>query len=317
METNLRHIPAFPSPQWCFNGHVHTIVRSLFGDTDPPSQMERVEIPTPDDDFLELECSIHSSSKAVVVLFHGLEGSSRRYYMVELAKELLEENYSVVAVNFRSCGTKMNNRPRFYHSGETADYATVFRWVKKQCPDKKMAAVGFSLGGNALIKSLAEEGESHPLDAAVAISVPYDLRLGSLRLSKGFHRVYEYRFLRMLRDKLERKRREFPEIPEFNGSTIYEFDDQVTAPVHGFAGADDYYKRCSSRRFIDGIKTSTLLVHSREDPLCPIQAMPVARIFEHPYTDYIVTEKGGHVGFRSRPKGWLNYIVRLYLGKRL
>ncbi len=316
MKTNLQYIVSFPSARWCFNGHIHTIACSLLGDTDPPP-VERIEIPTPDDDFLELDCATSADSESVVVLFHGLEGSSERYYIVSLMKELLEEDYSVVAVNFRSCGSRLNNQPRFYHSGETGDYATVFNWVTKKYPDQKIAAVGFSLGGNALVKSLAEEGGPHPVDTAVAVSVPYDLRLGSLMLSKGIRRVYGYRFLRTLRKKLELKRQEFPDLPAFSGSTIYEFDDQVTAPIHCFKGADDYYERCSARQFVEEIETPTLLIHSREDPLCPIEAMPVDKVIANPQTDFIITDKGGHVGFRSRPKRWLNYAIRTYLKKQL
>ncbi|TYP93381.1 hypothetical protein LX73_1083 [Fodinibius salinus] len=316
METNLRHIPDLPVPQWCVNGHVHTIARSWLGDTTLPD-VNRIEIPTPDDDFLELDCAIHPNSESVIILFHGLEGSSERYYIVELMKELLEEEYSVVAVNFRSCGSRMNNQPRFYHSGETNDYATVFNWISQQYPDKKMGAVGFSLGGNALLKSLGEEGSGHPLDAAIAVSVPYDLRLGSIRLSKGFHRLYEYRFLRTLKKKLVLKRQDFPNLPQFTGSTLFEFDDQITAPIHGFKSAEHYYEQCSARRFITDIQIPTLLVHSREDPLCPVEAMPVAKIFDHSKIDYIITEQGGHVGFWSQPKGWLNYIIRNYLHKKL
>lgn len=316
METNLRHIIPFPSSRWGINGHVHTIACSLFGDTNPPP-VNRVEIPTPDNDFLELDCAINTDSEAIIVLFHGLEGSSRRYYMVELMKELIEENYSVVAVNFRSCGSKMNKQPRFYHSGETGDYATVFNWIQEQYPDQKMGAVGFSLGGNALVKFLVEENRSHSLETAVAVSVPYDLRLGSILLSTGFHRVYEYRFLRTLRQKLEIKRETYPDLPSFSGSTLYEFDDQVTAPVHGFDGAEDYYEQCSARRFVQHIQTPILLIHSREDPICPVQAMPVAKIFDNSFTDYIITEKGGHVGFWSKPRGWLNYAIRNYLSDQL
>lgn len=316
MVTNLKHIPSLTTPQWAFNGHIHTIFRSLFGNSDFPN-VKRVEIPTPDGDFLELDCSLTPGSKAVVVLFHGLEGSSKRYYMVELMKELTEYDYSVVAVNFRSCGSKMNKKPRFYHAGETGDYNTVFDWVRKQYPDKSIGAVGFSLGGNALLKSLAENTETHPVDAAAAISVPYDQRLGAIRLSKGFHRVYEYQFLLTLQKKLEHKREQFSHLPEFSGSTIFEFDDQVTAPIHGFEGAEDYYKQCSGRRFVDKIQTPTLLLHSKDDPLCPIQTMPVAKVFENPHTDYIITEKGGHVGFWSKSRGWLNYVIRSYLDDKM
>lgn len=316
MVTNLKHIPSLTSPQWAFNGHIHTISRSLFGNSNF-ADVERLEIPTPDGDFLELDRVHNPESEAVVTLFHGLEGSSKRYYMVELMKELTQCGYSVVAVNFRSCGSKMNKKPRFYHAGETGDYDTVFDWVREQYPDERMGAVGFSLGGNALLKYLSEKKETHPLDAASAISVPYDQRLGAIRLSKGFHRVYEYQFLLTLQKKLEQKREQFSDLPEFSGSTIFEFDDQVTAPIHGFKGAEDYYEQCSGRRFVGKVQTPTLLIHSEDDPLCPIQTMPVTKVFQNPHTDYIITERGGHVAFCSKSRGWLNYVIRCYLDDKL
>ncbi|NIT56573.1 MAG: alpha/beta fold hydrolase [Aliifodinibius sp.] len=316
MKTNLRHVPHLRAPFWCFNGHVHTIARSLFGDTGQPS-LDSIEIPTPDNDFLELDCHIQPDSDAIITLFHGLEGSTERYYMVELMKVLIKNGYSVAGVNFRGCGSKLNDQPRFYHSGETNDYQTVFNWISDNYPDKTIGAVGFSLGGNALAKYLGETGDDSLVNTAVAVSVPYDLRLGSIILSKGFHRIYEYRFLRTLRKKLQMKQKKFPELPRFNGSTIYEFDDKVTAPLHGFDGADDYYEQCSARRFIDSINIDTLFIHSKEDPLCPIEAMPLAKINQNPSTDYIITEQGGHVGFWSKPRGWLNFIIENYLSSNL
>ncbi|HKK46171.1 MAG TPA: alpha/beta fold hydrolase, partial [Balneolaceae bacterium] len=189
METNLRHIPNFNSPRWCFNGHIHTIARSFTGDNNPPP-VKRMEITTPDDDFLEIDCAIQADSRAIVTLFHGLEGSSQRFYIVELMKVLLRKGFSVIGVNFRSCGSRMNKRRRFYHSGETGDYATIFKWVRKHYPNQKIGAVGFSLGGNALLMSLAEDPEHHPVDAASSVSVPYDLYMGAKLLSRGFSRVY-------------------------------------------------------------------------------------------------------------------------------
>lgn len=314
--SSLPYVPGFRSPAWCINSHVHTIARSFFGDTDPPYQ-ERVEIPTPDDDFLELDIIRRQQDRPVIALFHGLEGSTDRYYMVELAKALDESGLSVVAVNFRSCGSRMNRRPRFYHSGETQDYQTVFRWIRNEFPEQRIGAVGFSLGANALLKSLGEEGSEHLLDTAVAVSVPYDLRLGSINLSGGFNRVYDYRFLRTLKKKLELKREQFPELPKFNGSTLYEFDNQVTSVIHGFKNADDYYTRCSSRKFVSSIQKPTLLIHSREDPLCPIAGMPLGEIKENEHLQYIITDEGGHVGFWSKPEGWLNFIILSYLKEEL
>lgn len=316
MKTNLRHVPPLRAPSWCFNGHIHTITRSLFGDTQQPP-LNRIEIPTPDNDLLELDCHIQRESDAIITLFHGLEGSTERYYIVEAMKTLIGKGYSVVGVNFRGCGSKLNKQPRFYHSGETKDYRTVFSWISEEYPDKKIGAVGFSLGGNALVKYLGETGDESLVNTAVAVSVPYDLRLGSIILSKGFHRIYEYRFLRTLRKKLEEKRTRFPDLPEFSGSTIYEFDDQVTAPIHGFEGAEDYYEQCSARRFVDSVTIDTLLVHSKEDPLCPVEAMPLAKINQNLYTDYIISEEGGHVGFWSRPRGWLNFVIENYLSSNL
>lgn len=316
MKTNLRHVPSFGSPRWCFNGHLHTIARSLFGDTTKPV-VDRVEITTPDEDFLELDCHIKADSDAIIVLFHGLEGSTDRYYMVELMKRLIRQEFSVIGVNFRGCGSRLNNQPRFYHSGETDDYQTVFNWVHKQYPKKKIGAVGFSLGGNALAKYLGEKPDNNPIEAAVAVSVPYDLRLGSIILSQGFHRIYEYRFLRTLQKKLEEKRQQFPDLPTFSGSTIYEFDDQVTAPIHGFDGAEDYYARCSARQFMSEINTDTLFIHSKDDPLCPVEAIPLAKINQNIHTDYIITREGGHVGFWSKPRGWLNFVIENYLSSNL
>lgn len=316
MNTNLPNIPEFRSPAWCLNGHWHTISRSFTGQTNQPD-VQRIEIPTPDNDFLEIDYAADSQSNAVIVLFHGLEGSSDRYYIVELMKELLDRNFSVAAVNFRSCGSRMNDRPRFYHSGATDDYATVFEWIRRHHPKQKVGAVGFSLGANALIKSLGEEQSSHPADAAVAVSTPYDLYRGSTLLSKGFNKVYQHYFLRTLRKKLALKRQSFPGLPKFEGSSLFAFDDQVTGPIHGFNGAKDYYRRCSSNQFIPVVKKPTLLIHSREDPLCPVDAMPMKNITDNPHTDYIITERGGHVGFWSKPAGWLNTIIANYLSDKL
>ncbi|MCW9708693.1 YheT family hydrolase [Fodinibius salsisoli] len=316
METNIRNISKFQAPSWCFNGHLHTIGCSFNGNTTLPD-LKRIEIPTPDDDFLELDCAVRPDSQALITLFHGLEGSSRRYYMVQLMEQLLGLKMSVVAVNFRSCGSKMNNKPRFYHSGATDDYITVFRWIQERHPNQRIGAVGFSLGANALIKSLAEKGSRHPAEAAVAVSTPYDLQAGSILLSQGFNKIYEHYFLRTLRRKLSTKRKSYPGLPTFNGRTLFEFDDKVTAPIHGFDGAEDYYNQCSSRQFIPEVAKPTLLIHSRQDPICPIDSFPVDDVRNNPSMDYIITDEGGHVGFWSKPKGWLNGTIGNYFARKL
>lgn len=301
----------FSPPWWAFNGHVHTVVSS-FSDVSIIGT-DRLEIDTPDDDFLEIDLIDLKNNQPVVALFHGLEGSSERFYIRNLMHDLQKLGYSSVALNFRGCGSRLNKQRRFYHSGETSDYATFFRWIKSRFPEKPIYAVGFSLGGNALIKSLGEQGSTHPVNRAVAVSPPYDLKAGSLNLNHGFNKVYAYRFLRTLVDKLEQKRIKYPDLPTFNGKTIYQFDDQVTAPVHGFDSAEHYYETCSSKRFLAEVRTSLLLIHSQEDTLCPLEFAPFKSIEKNPFISTTFTKKGGHVGYISSPPNWLNETILSWL----
>lgn len=289
---------------WALNAHVHTIVASQFSPIKKPD-FKRYEIVTPDEDFLEVDVSDTHTEKPVVALFHGLEGSTDRYYIANLMTELKEAGYTSAALNFRSCGSKMNRQPRFYHSGETEDYRTFFEWLQKKYPNKAIYAVGYSLGANALVKYLGEEGEHAKVERAVAVSPPYDLRGGSINMHKGINRLYEKKFLTTLAEKLKLKREEFPEIPKFTGNSIYDFDDQVTAPMHGFESADDYYHQCSSKHFYRKVTSDLLVIHSKADTLCPIQYAPLDLMEDHPSIQTLITNEGGHVGFLSSPKGWL------------
>lgn len=302
---------SFKSAPWCFNGHAHTILCSLLFES-PYLHSEKLTIDTPDNDFLEIDVVNIGKGKPVVVLFHGLEGHSRRFYITQLASHLIERGFSTVAVNFRSCGEKMNRKRKFYHSGETDDLETVFSWVQKHFPTSTMYAAGFSLGGSALLNYLKKHGTNHPLKAISTISTPFDLRKGSLNLEMGFNRLYSILFLDTLERKLTEKRARFPDLPSFRGTTLYEFDDQITGPMHGFEGADDYYYQCSSAFFIDQIKTDTLVIHSREDPMCPFKWTPAQQIEQNTNISAYFTKQGGHVGFWSLPNGWINKKIADY-----
>lgn len=298
---------SFHSSWWAFNSHVHTVVSSF--SKVQPVHVERKEINTPDDDFLELDVINLNNQNPVVALFHGLEGSSERFYIRNLMDDLKSSGFSSVALNFRGCGSRINKQARFYHSGETSDYILLFDWIKNHFPDRIIYAVGFSLGGNALIKSLGESETLHPVHKAVAVSPPYDLKAGSLNLQKGFNKVYSYRFLKTLSEKLEVKRVQYPKLPIFDGNTIYEFDDQITAPVHGFKNAEHYYETCSSKRFLKNVKTPLFIIHSQEDTLCPLEYAPFSDIEKNPFIETTFTKKGGHVGFISSPRNWLNETI--------
>lgn len=273
---------------------------------------ERITIDTEDGDFLITDVCENRESSPVAILFHGLEGDSKRYYITRLASHLHQRGFTTVAVNFRSCGGILNRNRRFYHSGETEDPMQVIKWASEQFPGSNLFAAGFSLGGSALLNFLKRYGDDQPLTAAAAISVPFDLKRGSLNLENGFNRVYSLRFLRTLEEKLRNKRERFPDLPSFTGSTLYDFDDQVTGPVHGFEGADDYYQQCSSAFFMNQIATKTLIVHSMQDPMCPYQWVPIDEIRKNPNLTPAFTEEGGHVGFWSLPPGWLNKSIGDY-----
>lgn len=307
----LEKASTFKSAPWCFNGHAHTVLCSLLLSS-PSLQFERISLETPDNDFLEIDVIDNGEKMPVAVLFHGLEGDSRRFYITRLAEHLVHIGFSVVAVNFRSCGGRMNKQKKFYHSGETEDLETVFDWILGQFPRSEIYAAGFSLGASALFNFLKKHGSNHPLRAVTAVSIPFELKKGSVNLERGLNRIYSLLFLETLIKKLKEKRVRYPDLPEFNGSTMYEFDDVVTAPVHGFENAEDYYYQCSSGFFIDSIKTDAMIINSREDPLCPFQWTPVRQIKKNPNIIAHFPEQGGHVGFWSLPSGWLNRTIGDY-----
>ena len=306
------HLPKFHSRWWAWNTHVHTIWFSQFEEK-KKVDCKRFEIETPDDDFLELDILDLDNNKPVVALFHGLEGSSERIYIRNLMYDLKEAGFSSVALNFRGCGSRLNKQKRFYHSGETSDYLLLFDWIRKEFPGRPVYAVGFSLGGNALVKSLGELGASHPVQKAVAVSPPYDLREGSINLHRGFNRIYEYRFIQTLAKKAALKKVHYPDIPRFHGNSVYEFDDQVTAPIHGFDSADHYYETCSSKHFFKTVRKPLLVIHSKQDTLCPLEFAPFDDLESNSYIETVFTQQGGHVGFMSTPNNWLNRTILSWL----
>lgn len=317
MQINTDKIPftSIHAPWWAVSGHIHTIVPSLFDLTVTPAT-ERITISTPDDDFLDIDTKINPDSDVALIVLHGLEGSSRRYYITELLQEADCKGWNLFALNFRGCSGRMNKQPRFYHSGETGDLKHLIAWIQKKYPSKKLLLAGFSLGGNVIQRYLGEEPEN-PIHAAAAISAPYDMKACSLALMEGFNKTYQTYFLRQLKQKLETKRIQHPELPDFAGNTLYDFDDQVTAPLHGFSDAEDYYERCSGDRVLCDIKTQLLLVHAQKDPICPFDVLPTAIIRSNPYIQTLFTHNGGHVGFITRPEELIQKRVVSYLSSNI
>jgi predicted alpha/beta-fold hydrolase len=280
----------------------------------PPFMRERIE--TPDEDFVDLDWGPDPDPGAPVVLVvHGLEGSARRRYVRNVCREVLAAGIRPVALNLRGCSGEPNRALTYYHSGKTDDVAHVLALLRERHPNRSIGAIGFSLGGNVLLKLMGErsDGGAGLVDAAVAMSVPYDLAAGSALLERSAAgRAYSAYFLRSLKRKVRWKEERLRPVIDlsaaFASRTIWEFDDRVTAPLHGFESAEEYYARSSSARFLAGVRVPTLLLHAEDDPFLPKDRIPLEESKNNPALHLVLQGLGGHVGFLAgspwRPSFW-------------
>ncbi len=276
----------------------------------PPTRTERWS--TPDDDFLDLHRIDAPAGAPRLLILHGLEGTVRSHYAGGLLHEAQRRGWAADLLIFRSCGDEPNRALRLYHSGETSDLDFVVRRLIASDRARPLLIVGVSLGGNVLLKWLGEHGDRAPqqLLSAAAVSVPFDLARGSRYLDRGFSRLYQAHFLRSLRRKALEKSARFPDAirPDvvLRPRTLYEFDDLVTAPVHGFRDADDYYARSSSLPYLARIRVRTLLLSARDDPFLPADVLDEVREIarENRSLQVEFVERGGHVGFISGSLPW-------------
>jgi len=261
---------------------------------------ERIE--TPDGDFLDLDWSGNRSS-GLAILLHGLEGDSKRAYMRGMAKALNNAGLDAVCLNFRGCSGECNKRLGFYHSGETEDLHTVISHVVERHTYSDIILVGFSLGGNVILKYLGEQGrQSHPrIKKAVVFSVPCDLASSSEKINRSANGIYLKRFLRMLRKKIRMKMRIMPDAINDQGyrriKTFKEFDDRYTAPMFGFKDAEDYWEKASCKPFLGRIFVPTLLISAADDPFLTPVCYPYEEAAVNPLLSLEVPQFGGHVGF--------------------
>jgi len=307
-------------PAWWLPGpHMQTLYPSLFRRRVPPPLVrERLELP--DGDFLDLDWTTVTGGMVVLVL-HGLEGSLESHYASGIIAALSHNGFTAVLMYFRNCSGTPNRLPRTYHSGETGDLAHVVRHIRMRYPGIPVAAVGYSLGGNVLLKWLGEQGSAAPLATAVAISVPFDLNACAVKLENGISRIYQHHLIKKLRKAVISKARIHP--PPFplerlgELQTFRQFDDAITAPLHGFRDVDDYYSKSSSRRFIRDIRIPTLIIHAADDPFIPAAAIPADGDLS-PAVTLELSRHGGHVGFvaghdPAAPRYWLEPRVIAHL----
>lgn len=309
------------------NCHLQTIF-SRFHRPEPWIRTQCHWLDTPDGDRLALHTPaqlVDDSTRPLVLILHGLEGSVESPYAQGLMHSLLAQSFQVAVMHFRGCGGIPNLLPRAYHSGDSEDPRWVAMHLRDRYPSTPLMAVGYSLGGNVLLKWLGEDGEDSLLTAAVSVSAPLDLHLSSRRMNSGFSRVYQKHLLDSLRESLSRKALD-PEMarqmPPLNTPRVFSnfrhFDDHFTAPLHGFSGVDDYYTRASSRPLLRKIAKPTLLVHAIDDPfVCP-SAVPGPSDVSDQVT-LAISQRGGHVGFIGgalwKPQYWLESVIPDFLSQ--
>lgn len=312
-------------PAWWVPGaHVQTLW-GKFARRPPvlPTRIERWS--TPDEDFIDVLRLDGGPDRPRLFVLHGLEGTVRSHYVGGLFKMAHDRGWGADMLIFRSCGDELNRAPRFYHSGETTDVELAVRRILDEFPRVPVVLCGISLGGNVLLKWLGEQADAVPgrIRGAAAVSVPFDLERGSRFISRGFSRVYERHFLRTLRRKAVAKLTRFPtlfDLPSMRAArTLLEFDDAVTAPVHGFRDAHDYYSRSSSLRYLECIRRPTLLLSARDDPFLPEAVLDeVGEIVQrNPFLKAEFHRHGGHVGFVGgtpwRPQYYIEQRVGSFL----
>lgn len=281
-------VVAYTPPYFLFNKHLETIYPALFRRV-TVNGFRRERISTPDDDFLDLD-RLECGSNKVVIISHGLEGNSRRPYMKGMAKAFFDAGFDVISWNYRGCGEEMNRQLRFYHSGATDDLDVVVKHAASKY--KSIFLVGFSLGGNITLKYLGENRRD--VKGAVAFSVPLNLQTSCEKIGP----VYANRFLRSLKKKVITKSGLMKGLA-ITGidviSTLKDFDDRYTAPLHGFKDAIHYYQSCSSLYFLKGIGVPTLVVNAKNDPFLGADCYPMD--IHNPFLQFDFPRHGGHVGF--------------------
>ncbi|GAC35073.1 hydrolase [Paraglaciecola polaris] len=317
---------AFSPLWWAKNRHVQTIWPRFF-QRRLKVHWQKERLILPDSDFVNLAWSGERNnikeSKGLVVIFHGLEGSNKSHYANDMTANLVAQGYVVVLMHFRGCGGEHNTLPRAYHSGETQDAWYLLNWLAELYPNVAKVAMGFSLGANMLLKLLGEKPQQSILRGAIAISPPFKLAECSLSINQGMSRMYQSYLLKSMVNNLVDKMRtvdysdhlEIDDVKARKIKSFKDFDQHVTAPLHGFVSADDYYEKCSAINFMHSIAAPTLIIHAKDDPFMSESVLPKAHDLS-PAVRLELSDKGGHVGFMQgtpwQPRIWTHERVNQY-----
>lgn len=309
-------------PAWWLRGaHQQTTWATFFRKV-PEFDLTKERVELDDGDFLDLAWT-GSEQGEVVLILHGLEGSKDSPYAKGIMHTLSNAGFRCCLMHFRGCSGEPNRLPRSYHSGDTGDLQQVVDHIQQHHQRKVFAAIGYSLGGNALLKWVGEKGNNAEVTTAIGVSVPFTLHHAAERMAKGLSRSYEKRLVTNLQEKYRQKFLNMPspldiEIDQMD--TFFLFDDQVTAPLHGFKDVNDYYEKSSCAQFLQHITKSTLILHAKDDPFM----WPVSVPAENELSSAVrleLSEKGGHVGFINGPvpwksEYWLDQRILKWLGSQ-
>lgn len=307
----------YHAPAWLPGGNAQTLWPLLI--KPPQITLRRERWTTPDGDFIDVDHLDGPADAPLLVLFHGLEGSARSHYARSTAAACQARSWRFALPHFRGCSGELNHQPRAYHSGDSAEIDWILRRLKADSPDRLLHAAGVSLGGNALLKWAGEQGAAagEIVSGVAAICPPLDLAACGHHLARGFNKLYTRHFLNTLKTISAARLQRFPGLFDAArmraASNLWEFDDAVTGPVHGFAGADDYWARSSAKPFLKTIAVPALTVNPKNDPFLPARFLPrrdevsACVRLEHP-------DAGGHVGFVSGPfPGKLDWLPQRLL----
>ena len=315
-------LKSHPLPSWLSpfeplrglrNGHLQTIAGNFWPRPPFPAAAEEEAVVVDPADGSRVLCHCHwqpeveRASRLTVILLHGLEGSSDSGYIRGIAARALAAGMNVVRMNMRNCGESEALTPTLYHSGRSADVGAVVRHYAARHELQRMALVGYSMGGNLVLKLAGEWGNQAPLCAVATVCPVIDLAPSADALHEPSNRVYEWRFLRGLMRRVRHKARLFPAMYKIDGigpvRSIREFDDKIVAPYSGFRDADDYYHRAASARVLDRIAVPTLVLCAHDDPFIRLFPETRARLLENPHISFVETRHGGHCAYLSRERG--------------
>ena len=312
----------YRAPRWLIGGHAQTIWPALFSKRfdGPVPSLRRERWATPDADFIDVDWQGDDADAPLLVLFHGLEGSSASHYAQAFAHWARGHGWRFAVPHFRGCSGELNRAPRAYHSGDFEEIGWILRHLRSQHRGR-IAAVGVSLGGNALLRWAEEAGESaaHTVGAVAAVSSPVDLAAGGHAIGSGFNRqVYTRMFLRTMKPKALAKLAQHPGLFDRDrllaARTLYEFDNIFTAPLHGFRDTDDYWSRGSAKPHLHRIRIPALVLNARNDPFVPAHCLPRQRDVG-PFVTLWQPPHGGHVGFPGgRWPGHVNTLTERVMG---